>query len=215
MYDVVRGPLVWIALLTFGVGIVIKLLLMVRTVRQDKTVMPAMSLKYSLRSVFHWVIPFGSDSMRQRPLFTTISWVFHLCLLIAPLFVMGHAVLWQESWGVSWWSLPAAVADVMTALVILCGLYFIFRRLTAPEVRNVNTWRDYVVLVIAISPFVTGFVATHQWLPYKATIILHILCGALWLMAIPFSWLQHMFMFFFSRSFMGSEFGAVRNARDW
>ena len=46
-------------------------------------------------------------------------------------------------------------------------------------------------------------------------VILHILSGEIMLAAIPFTRLAHMLWFFFSRAYMGSEFGAVRNARDW
>ena len=31
----------------------------------------------------------------------------------------------------------------------------------------------------------------------------------------PVTWLSHMLWFVFTRAFMGSDFGAVRNARDW
>lgn len=215
MFDFVRGPLVWIALIVFVAGTLSRLAMIAITIRKDKTVLPAMSFKFSARSLFHWLLPFGSRSMRMRPFFSALSYAFHVCLLVLPLFVMGHAVLWQESWAVRWWSLPALVADLMTAVVIFAGLVFLLRRILSPEVRNVNTWWDYVVLCIAVAPFLTGFIAYHQWLPYKTIITLHIMTGAIWLVAIPFTWLQHMFVFFFSRSFMGSEFGAVRNARDW
>jgi nitrate reductase gamma subunit len=215
MYDFVRGPLVWIALIVFFGGLVIRLAWMVHTIKKDKTVLPSISTRFSLRSILHWMLPFGSQSMRSKPFFSGLSYLFHVCLLTLPLLVAGHAVLWQASWGFSWWSLPPLVADIMTAIVILAGVVFTLRRIMAPEVRNVNTWRDYVVLGITIAPFITGFIAYHQWLPYRMIIILHMVSGALWLMAIPFTWLQHMFMFFFSRAYMGSEFGAVRNARDW
>ncbi len=215
MYNFVRGPLVWIALITFVVGMIVRVLWMVRTIRKDKTVLPAMTTKHSLRSIAFWLLPFGSRSMRTRPFFSGMSYAFHLCLLLLPVFVMGHNVLWQQSWGISWWSLPPMVADAMTAVVIIAGIFFLLRRIMSPEVRNVNTWKDYVILVIALGPFVTGFIAYHQWLDYRTIIILHMITGAAWLIAIPFTWLQHMFMFFFSRAFMGSEFGAVRNARDW
>jgi nitrate reductase gamma subunit len=46
-------------------------------------------------------------------------------------------------------------------------------------------------------------------------LILHILTGEILLVAIPFTRLSHMFFFFFTRAYMGSEFGSVRNARDW
>ena len=46
-------------------------------------------------------------------------------------------------------------------------------------------------------------------------ILLHVWTGAIWLAVIPFTRIAHMIFFAFSRMFMGSEFGAVRNAKDW
>ena len=146
---------------------------------------------------------------------TVVSYAFHLCLLITPLFLMGHAVLWQESWGVSWWSLPAPIADVMTLVVIFGCLFFVLRCIAAPEVRNVTTYQDFLLLLLVVAPFLTGLIAHHQWLPYQPVLIIHIVTGALFLMAIPVTWLSHMLWFAFTRSYMGSEFGAVRKSRDW
>jgi nitrate reductase gamma subunit len=128
---------------------------------------------------------------------------------------MGHAVLWQESWGVSWWSLPEGVADTMTLVVIFACLFFLIRRLAAPEVRNVSYLSDFLLTLLVMAPYLTGFIAHQQWLPYKPMLILHIVCGALWLLLIPWTRLVHMIWFFFTRSYMGCEFGAVRNSRDW
>jgi len=74
---------------------------------------------------------------------------------------------------------------------------------------------DYVLLAVVMLPFLTGFLAYHQLGPYRPMLILHILAGEIMLVAIPFSRLSHMFFFFFTRVYMGSEFGKVRNARDW
>jgi hypothetical protein len=45
--------------------------------------------------------------------------------------------------------------------------------------------------------------------------IIHILSGEIMLVAIPFTRLSHMIFFAFTRGYMGSEFGAVRHAKDW
>lgn len=215
MYELVRGPLVWLAFAVFAVGSIIKLIYMYRLADKEKSVIPTMSLKYGLRSVIRWGIPFATRNERMHPYMTIISFVFHICLLVTPLFVMGHAVLWQESWGMSWWSLPPDIADGMTLAVIVTFAFLFLRRLMSPEVRNVNTVKDYLLTLVVIAPFVTGFVSHRQWLPAEAMLILHIVTGAAWLIAIPFTWLSHMLWFLFTRSFMGSEFGAVRNARDY
>jgi hypothetical protein len=215
IYEWVRGPLVWLGFLGLGLGVVVKLVRMARLAKREKSVLPTFALSFGLRSVMHWLVPFGSHNMRARPVMTLVSFAFHLCLLATPLFVMGHAVSWQQSWGVSWWSLPPLAATLMTLVVIAACLFFILRRLVAPEVRNVTTWREHVIILLVAAPYVTAFIAHQQWLDYDTMIVLHIVTGVLWLLAIPVTWLSHMLWFVFTRAYMGSEFGAVRNARDW
>ena len=215
MYELARGPLVWIAVAVLVVGAIVRLVTMARLAQRDKVVFPTYSAKYGLRSILHWIVPFASRNTRLHPLFTVVSFGFHICLLLTPVFVMGHAVLWEESWGLSWWSLPPLVADVMSLVVVAGGVFFVLRRLTAPEVRNVTSPSDYALVLLVVSPFLTGFIAHQQWLDPNAMTILHIVCGAAWLAAIPFTRLSHMLWFAFTRALMGSEFGAVRQARDW
>jgi nitrate reductase gamma subunit len=215
LYELVRGPLAWVALLVFFLGIIYRIVSMLIEARKDKVVYPYMSLKYGLRSLMHWLIPFGSRNMRMRPVMTVVTFVFHISLLVAPIFLLAHIILVYESWQVQWWSLPESVTDVMTVLVILGCIFFLVRRIVAPEVKNVTFLSDYVLLALVALPFVTGFLAYHQLGPYRPTLILHILAGEILLVAIPFTRLSHMFFFFFTRAYMGSEFGNVRNARDW
>lgn len=215
MYDFLLGPLVWIAFAVFLFGGLFRLITMALLAKKDTIVYPTYDAKYGLRSIFYWVIPFGTHNMRLRPLFTIVSFVFHICLLLTPLLVMGHAVLWNNSWGIQWWSLPAGLATAMTLVVICGGVFFFLRRLAAPEVRHVTTIWDYLLVLLVISPFLTGFIAHQQWLDPGVMTVIHILCGVTWLVAIPFTRLSHMIWFVFTRAFMGSEFGSVRHARDW
>lgn len=215
MYEFVRGPVVWIAFIGFFGGSLFRLVTMAQLAKKDKVVLPTLDAKYGLRSLLHWMVPFASLNTRMHPFYTLISYAFHFCVLVTPLFLMGHAVLWKESWGFRWWSLPETVADVMTLVVIFGCLFFVIRRLVRPEVRNVTYASDYLLALLVMAPFVTGFIAHHQWLPNGPMIIAHILSGALWLLLIPWTRLAHMIWFAFTRAYMGSEFGAVRRSRDW
>jgi nitrate reductase gamma subunit len=215
MYEFVRGPLVWIAFIGLFGGVLYRVVTMARLAVKERTVIPTWDAKYGLRSLVHWVVPFGGANMRRRPLYTLVSYAFHICALATPLFAMGHAVLWQESWGIRWWSLPEKATDVMTLVVISACVFFIVRRLIRPEVRNVSYPSDFVLALIVLAPFATGFIAHQQWLPYKPMLIAHIVSGALCLLLIPWTRLVHMIWFAITRSYMGSEFGAVRHARDW
>jgi nitrate reductase gamma subunit len=119
------------------------------------------------------------------------------------------------SWGAKWIVISEGAANYMTLAVILACVFFLLRRIMLPEVQFVTDVSDYVLLAIAFAPFMTGFAANRQWFDYETTIIIHMICGSLMLMVIPFTRLSHMLFFPFTRAYMGSEFGAVRNARDW
>ena len=106
MDDFVSGPLVWIAFLGFFAGSLYKIVTVARLAKKERVVYPTFNAKYGARSLLHWVIPFASTNMRTRPLYSLLSYLFHICVVVTPLFLMGHAVLWQKSWGVRWWSLP-------------------------------------------------------------------------------------------------------------
>jgi len=71
------------------------------------------------------------------------------------------------------------------------------------------------ILFIVAAPFISGFWVYHQWAGFPTMTIIHILSGEIMLAAIPFTKLFHMFLFPFTRGYMGSEFGGVRMAKDW
>lgn len=215
LYNLVRGPLVWIAFIIFIVGSIYRVYSFINLVKKDKTIMPFISLKYTLRSLFHWLIPFNSVNWRRRPVITIVTFLFHLGLVFTPIFLLSHNILWRESWGITWWTLPEEVADIMTLIVIFCCVFFFLRRIFAPEVKFVSFDSDYLILFVSFAPFLTGFLAYHQLLlVHKTMVILHILFGEIMLIAIPFTRLFHMFYFFLTRSFMGSQF-ALWHSRDW
>jgi len=183
--------------------------------KKDKQLYPSDSVSNALRSILHGVFPFGSTYMRKQPVFTIITFIFHLCLLTLPLFLLAHIVLWYESWKILWWSIPDILADTMAIMVILSCVYFFVRRLAVPEVKKVTQTSDYLFLVLILLPFLTGFLAYHQWGPYRPMLILHILSGEILLVTIPFSRLSHMLFFVFTRAYMGAEYGKVLSARSW
>jgi nitrate reductase gamma subunit len=215
MYDFSRGPLVWIAFIVFFAGIVYRLIATIRTAKKEKVVLPYMRWRFGLRSIVHWTVPFAARNMRMRPSFVVLSYLFHACLLLTPIFVAGHVVLWRESWGVSWWTLPDSLSKVMTVIVIIGGVAFIWRRIANPTVRFVTSASDFVLMVLVLAPFVTGLMAYYQIFAYDTVIIVHMWTGAIWLAMIPFTRIAHMLFFPLTRGYMGSEFGFVRNARDW
>ena len=215
MYDFISRYLVWIAFAVFIIGLAYQFVRMINLAKKDKVIFPYMSLKHSLRSLLHWVVPFASKNMRIRYETTIVTFFFHLCLVLLPIFLTAHVVMFAFAWGPSWATVSSTLADWLTVLVLLAAVFFLLRRLMLPEVRFVTFPSDYVLLAIAAAPFVTGFIARHQWFDYETMVLIHMIAGAVMLMAIPFTRLSHMLFFPFTRAYMGSEFGAVRNAKDW
>ena len=216
IYNFVSGPLAWLAFILFFGGCLYRLVRLFMLVKEKEPfIFTYMSWKYSLRSIFHWIIPFGTVNWRRHPVLTVVTFVFHLGLVIAPIFLLSHVILIDEALNLSWWAIPDAWADVLTVVVIIGCLFFLVRRLTQPEVKFVTSASDFVILTIVAAPFITGFIAYHQWIDYPVMMVLHVVAGEVLLVAMPFTRLSHMLLSPFTRAYMGSEFGKVRHARDW
>ena len=207
MYDFIRGPLVWVAFLVFIFGTIYQVYRFYRLSRPKEP--------------FHLRIPFGKppkepdetpsepdltwwQQMRLsvvgvNPIMTSVTTIFHLFLVLTPFFVLGHNVLLDVAWHASLPSLPEAVGDGFTIVVIAGGLFFLLRRVFLDRVRAISTPYDYLVLFIATAPFVTGFLAYHHLFDYDTVIVLHMLAGEIMLMAVPFTKLVHMPYFFINR----------------
>lgn len=216
LYAFVAGPLVWVAVILFLGGLVVRLVQLLRSVQKtERFIFTYMSWKYSWRSIGHWLLPFGTTNWRLHPAMTVVTFLFHICLLVTPFFVLGHAVLITDAWGVRGITLPDGLADAMTLIVIVGCVFFLIRRMVRPEVRFVTDASDYFLLLIVAAPFITGLLVRHPMASVPWMTILHMLSGEVMLVAIPFTRLSHMIFSIFTRAYMGSEFGKVRQARDW
>jgi nitrate reductase gamma subunit len=215
VYELSRGPLVWIAFAILLIGSAYRIISISRMAKKDKVFWPYMNWGAGLRSILHWTLPYGSRNMRLRPVFTALSFLFHICLLLTPILTVAHVMLWRESWGVSWWTLPDTLSKVMAIIVIVGALTFLLRRIANPTVRFVTSTSDFVLVVLVLAPFATGLMAYYQIFDYQTIIIIHMWTGALWLAMIPFTRISHMLFFPLTRAYMGSEFGHVRGTKDW
>lgn len=216
MVDFVSGPLVWIAFIIFIGGSIYRLVSMALLAsKKDPMVYAYMHPKFALRSIFHWIIPFASVNSRKNPVLTIVTFLFHIGLIFVPIFLFAHIILIKEAWNIGWGFISDGAADFMTLMVIGCCIFFAVRRIVRPEVKFLTSPSDFLILALIAAPFVTGFWSYHQWTGHQFMAILHMLSGEIMLAVIPFTRLSHMLFFPFTRGYMGSEFGAVRNVKDW
>lgn len=215
MYEFITGPLLWLSFGAFIVGVIVRMVLYIKGLdwqmdRVTYTVNVSHGIKGALRSVFFWLFPFGTRSWRQKPGMTILFFVFHIGLVITPIFLQAHNIILKERWGFSLWTIPEPIADVMTVAVIAAGLFLVLRRIAFAEVRILTTAYDYLLLAIALAPFVTGLLARLQVSGYSSWMVAHIICGEIMLIAIPFTKLSHVVLFFLSRAQIGMDYGIKR-----
>ncbi|MCF8039420.1 MAG: respiratory nitrate reductase subunit gamma [Desulfohalobiaceae bacterium] len=215
MYDFLTGPALWLAFIVCGAGLLTRIVWYVYGLnwqldRVAYTRHPLAGLKGALRSILHWLIPFAARNWRLRPLFTVTFFLFHLGLILVPLFLEGHAVLLEQGWGIAWPTIPMWLADALTLIALATGLAILVRRFALPEVRILTTGSDVLILILAMAPFLTGFLAVQQAPGYQFWLLTHIVTGEILLISIPFTRLSHMIMFFLTRAQIGMDFGIKR-----
>ncbi len=214
--EFIMGPMVWASFAVFFLGLTGKTIyIILQTKKKESHVFSYVTFKHSVRSIIAWLIPFFPKSTRTNPVFYLVSYLFHICLFLVPLFLMSHIVLVNESFQVSWISLNNTVADGFSVLVIVALGYFAYRRSSVPQVKDLTTPMDYLMILIVALPFLTGFLAYHQVIAYQQMIIAHVISGEFMLIVIPFTKFSHIITGPLSRAYTGSEFGNVRHAKDW
>jgi len=137
-YDFAVGPLLWISFLVFLIGSLLRVVLFFYvSLQKDKAIYRYFSWKYVLATFGRWLFPFNKD-VAKNPVYTILAYVFHICLLVVPIWFSGHISLWEESrleW--SWSSIPDSLADWMTIILLGIVIFFLLRRIISPETASV------------------------------------------------------------------------------
>jgi len=210
MYDFVQGPLITIAFIVFILGLLFQLIQFFRLTRKKEWGRPPLpqeikpEKKTAKTIIASCLASLNGTLWKTDPALTVVTSVFHVLLIITPLFLLGHNILLNQSCGWGLFSLPESLSDRLTLIILCCGAYFGGRRLFLARVRAITSLYDYVVLF-----------AYRQWFHYETVMMLHILSGNIMLITIPFTKLGHMLFFFLYRFFLGGEYGFLRGSRTW
>ncbi|GAB4371211.1 MAG: hypothetical protein Kow0062_06550 [Acidobacteriota bacterium] len=205
LIDLARGPLLRVALLVLAIGLARALVQQVWEIgwawrRAGDMYVP---WRIVIRRNLAWLLPWRYLRREHRYVYNAISAVFHLGILVVPLFLAGHVALWRREVGLSWPVLPAGLADAMTvaAIVALCGL--LVGRAASPAARGISTWQDWLLPVACLLPMLSGLLLAHpEWTFWDARItwLAHLLSAELLMAIAPFSKLSHMVLFWVSQT---------------
>ncbi len=194
----VKGPLFRFSLAIMALGlariILIALTAMVQAYRRagNHNIDLARIIKQTAAGI---IPPFSKLS--HPGLYSIASYLFHVGLVIVPLFLHGHIQLWKKGIGISWPALPPTWADGLSLLVIFTGIGLLGGRLASIHLRRLSSLQDYFILLLILGTFLTGILVAHpNWnpFPYQATLITHALSGDFLLVLVPFSKLAHIIL---------------------
>jgi nitrate reductase gamma subunit len=145
----------------------------------------------------------------------TVSLAFHVLLFLVPLLLPAHNMILHRSIHASLPAIPAPLADWLTIVLIALGAFFLVRRLVSPRVRVLSTAHDYLILLLVLTPFVTGLMAYHHVFSSPWLMITHIASADALFLLLPFTKLGHMPFLVFSRLFISGEYAWMPGRRAW
>ena len=216
IYNFLTGPGLWLSIGICLIGLFVRGVMYVTGLnwqldRVAYTAHPKAGIKGAVRSIIFWLLPFGTRSWRAQPLMTILFFIFHSGVIGVSLFLAAHQMILKEKMGVSFFiTLNQKSADILSWGVVVSAVFLALRRIALPEVRILTTAHDYVVLLLSVAPFITGLICRYQWGDGSFWLLVHIFCGEILLIAVPFTKLSHIILFFMSRAQLGMDFGIKR-----
>jgi nitrate reductase gamma subunit len=233
MYDFLIGPMLALSLIIFVGGMAYRIRQFF-TLSEALDVPPSETLSRELAAAvdnretdeyirigtagdifLKWRLKLRRTLLGRAPVFSAITIVFHVLLIVLPLVAVGHNMLLDTYFGVNLPTWSETTVDALTKLFIFLVIFFLVRRMVVPKVRAVTGFRDLFALAVTAAPFVTGYMAYHHIGPYTWALYLHILFGELMLIAIPFSKLAHMPFFLLGRFLVRNELTLGSGRRRW
>jgi len=225
MYEFIRGPMAWACFSIFILGMIfqaVRFFVLTEKVQPARLASPPRykvrkKIELSRESLLSLASKLRVSVAGVNPLMTFVTIVFHVSIIILPVFLMEHNMLMDTLWGISFCPcvLSEINADMLTGIVLSCILFFLFRRIFVNRVRSISTFYDYFIILLTASPFVTGILAIHDLFDYRILIILHVMSVNIIMVSLPFTKFVHSIFFFLNRFFIGSEYSLSTGSRSW
>lgn len=193
--DFGRGPLFRFCFALMALGLLRILILTGLGIREaygrnpDKIV----PWKEIRNQTFAWLFPL-KRLWSQRPIYSLVSFAFHVGMILTPLFLTSHILLWRNGLGFTWRALPQHLANWLTLLVIVTGLGLFFGRVLDSRARAISRPQEYFWPLLIAVPFATGYIASNAMITphtYDEMMAIHIYTADLIMLMIPFTKLAH------------------------
>lgn len=193
--DFAEGPLFRFAFAVMVLGLARLVIIAVRDIARMRARTPDQSTDVGamILAGLKWMSPMRW-LFENRAFYTAASFLFHIGLIVVPLFFLPHVTLWQEGTGLAWPSLTSALADALTVLTIVSGVVLVILRAADKGSRSMSQAQDWLLTPLCILVFVAGWLAAHPAsnpFAYNPVRLVHVLAANLLLLLMPFTKLAH------------------------
>jgi nitrate reductase gamma subunit len=143
-----------------------------------------------------WLLPFNRLH-RNRAGYSLASFSLHVGILVVSLFLRNHLDVLHANIGLSWTAISKPVLDVLTLVGILGISTLFLYRLYVRGSRRLSKATDYLLLLVILNIFISGFLAGRPWnpIPYDGLMLFHTLNGMTLILLIPFTKIAHCVLF--------------------
>ena len=199
----IDGPLWYLALAVFAIGVLWRLASIVFASRKtDLSVARAPATPAAVKTVFNRFLPHKEIAPQVR-LQVVAGYMFHLGLFAVLLFAAPHVLFLEEHLlGFGWTPMPYW-GFILASQIAFAGLILLWlHRLMNPVSRLISDADDHIAAILTFVVMLTGCLALLE--EFTGLRVLHRFTVELLMIYFPFSRLMHAFTFIPSRVFTGA-----------
>lgn len=195
---VLRGPVFILTFSFFVLGLVRELLLASwSTVHLlNRAGDKSLDVRRLTRRTLGWVLPI--QTLKAHPFLLLNSLLFHVSVIVTPLWLKGHITIWGRNLGVVWPGIPDGVADILTITALFTIVLFLSFRLGSGTAKKNTRPQDLLILAAIALPFLSGLLLRHPWaspLGFRSNLLLHLISAEFLFILIPTTKLRHLILF--------------------
>ena len=200
--DFAKGPLFAVTFLIMILGLARLLIIQVYNLIISKGGrLKNAPWKSILKDGLTWFFPI-KHLIKGTVIFSAFSFMFHIGVIIVPVLLADHIVLWESFLGANLPAIGQGFADFLTLFTIGCILVLLFMRVFVRRQRAMSKPMDYFLLVMILLPFASGYFASHPGsnpFTWESMMLVHLLSAEFLFVLIPFTKLAHIVLYFFDR----------------
>lgn len=192
--DLARGPLFRISLAICLLGLIYHLAVSIWQIEaaRRKAGDPRLPGRVIIGATLRWLLPMRL--LKVRPVYGIASLIFHLGILLVPLFFVGHVALWKGTLAIPWPTLSPGVSEVLSLLTMAGLIVILASRLMVRASRDLTSRADVWILLILLGLTASGYWSSHpasspfapRWM-----LLAHVMLGNLALVLTPLTKIIH------------------------